>query len=120
MAQYAIFLYVPHVAEECGPEHDEHAEDLASSGTMVAAFALEPEETATSLRGDAITDGPFIEAKEVIAGFYVIDAPDLDAALEVARRNPVLHQGGGLEVRPVASGYVAGMPQAAGGGATAQ
>lgn len=81
---------------------------------MVAAFALGPEETATSLRGDAITDGPFIEGKEVIAGFYVVDAPDLDAAVEIARRNPILHQGGGVEVRPVASGYVTGLPEAGG------
>ncbi len=58
--------------------------------------------------GDAVTDGPFIEAKEVILGFYVIEAPDLDAALEIARRNPVLGDGGGLEVRPVAQGRVVG------------
>jgi hypothetical protein len=77
------------------------------SGTMVAAFELEPPDTATSLRGDTVTDGPFIEAKEVIAGFYVIEAPDLDAALQVARQNPILRQGGGLEVRPVADSTLA-------------
>jgi hypothetical protein len=60
---------------------------------MVAAFALQPSTTATSVRGDVITDGPFLEAKEVVAGFYVIQAPDLDTALEVAKRNPATQQG---------------------------
>jgi hypothetical protein len=62
--------------------------------------------TATSVRGDVVTDGPFLEAKEVIAGFYVIEAPDLDTALEVAKRNPATQLGGGVEVRPVISSSV--------------
>ena len=70
---------------------------------MVAAFALPPSTTATSVRGDVVTDGPFLEAKEVVAGFYVIEAPDLDPALEVAKRNPATQQGGGAEVRSVIS-----------------
>jgi hypothetical protein len=53
-----------------------------------------------------VTDGPFVDAKEVIAGFYVIDAPDLDAALRIAGRNPAVQLGGGVEVRPVAGGFV--------------
>ena len=73
---------------------------------MVAAFALEPASTATTLRGDLVTDGPFIETKEVVVGFYVIEAPHLDAALELVRNNPILRDGGGVEVRPVASSEV--------------
>jgi hypothetical protein len=61
---------------------------------------------ATSVRGDMITDGPFIDAKEVVAGFYVIEAPDLDAALATAKTNPVVREGGGVEVRPVHSSYL--------------
>jgi hypothetical protein len=54
-----------------------------------------------------VTDGPFVDAKEVVAGFYVIDAPDLDAALRIAGRNPAAQRGGGgVEVRPVAGGFV--------------
>jgi hypothetical protein len=53
-----------------------------------------------------MTDGPFVDTKEVVAGFYVIDAPDLDAALELAAKNPATQLGGGVEVRPVAGGYV--------------
>jgi hypothetical protein len=73
---------------------------------MVAAFALHPKAMATSIRGDVMTDGPFVEAKEVVAGFCVVDAPDLDAALEIAARNPATRLGGGVEVRPVAGGFV--------------
>jgi hypothetical protein len=112
MAQYAILIYANDSAraadassEELEP-HDRHAEEVERSGAMVAAFALQPVATATSIRGDVLTDGPFLDAKEVVAGFYVIEAPDLDAALEIARRNPATRQGGGVEVRPVAGGFV--------------
>jgi hypothetical protein len=108
MAEYAILLYAPLDEVEEGPsearaEHDRHSQDLRRDGSMIAAFALEHPSTATSLRGDVMTDGPFLESKEVILGFAIIEAADLDAALEIARTNPLLHQGGGLEVRPVES-----------------
>ena len=112
MAQYAVLIYATDSAHgvDARPEdlnaHDRHARELADSGCMAAAFALEPIATATSIRGDVVTDGPFVDAKEVIAGFYVIDAPDLDAALQIAGRNPANQQGGGVEVRPVAGGFV--------------
>ncbi len=109
MAEYAILMYAPvsGAEVECAPvepeAYDRHAEDLRSSGALVAAFALQPAETVKVIRADVLmTDGPFIETKEVVAGFYVIEAPDLDAALAIARRNPILRQGGGVEVRPVA------------------
>jgi hypothetical protein len=111
MPQYAVFLYAP-VDDDAEPqpgareEHDRHADELRDSGKAVAMFALEPHETSTSIRCDGITDGPFLETKEVVLGFYVIEAHDLDVALAVAGRNPILHQGGGLEVRPVAGGEV--------------
>jgi hypothetical protein len=108
MAEYAFLLYAPlHDVDEgssdARAEHDQHSEDLQHNGVMIAAFALEHPSTATSLRGDVMTDGPFLEAKEVILGFGIIEAADLDAALEIARTNPILHQGGGIEVRPVES-----------------
>jgi hypothetical protein len=73
---------------------------------MLAAYALTPRDMATSVRADALTDGPFLDSKEVVAGFYVIEAPDLDAALAIARANPVVRDGGGVEVRPVHSSYL--------------
>jgi hypothetical protein len=110
MAQYAILIYAhdsahapdatPDDLETC----DRHADELTASGAMLAAYALTPREMATSIRADAITDGPFLDSKEVVAGFYVIEAPDLDAALAIAGRNPVVRDGGGVEVRPLHSG----------------
>ena len=73
---------------------------------MLMAYALTPRDMATSIRGDTITDGPFVDSKEVVAGFYVIEAPDLDAALAIARTNPVVREGGGVEVRPVHSSFL--------------
>lgn len=117
MAQYAILIYArsPADAAELTPQeravHNRHGEQVAElGGTMLAAFALKPSTTATSIRGDVLTDGPFVDAKEVIAGFYVIEAPDLDAALRIARRNPATQQGGGVEVRPVDSGFARAWP----------
>src|SRR4051794_15864358 len=111
MAQYAVLIYATDTADgvDAGPEdleaHDRHARELADSGCMAATFALAPIATATSIRGGLVTDGPFVDAKEVIAGFYVIDAPDLEAAGRIAGRNPATRQGG-VEVRPVAGGFV--------------
>src|SRR5277367_541562 len=112
MAQYAVLIYAqdsahapdatPQDTESC----DRHSDELAESGSMLIAYALTPRDMATSICGDTITDGPFVDSKEVVAGFYVIEAPDLDAALSIARRNPVVRDGGGVEVRPVHSSYL--------------
>lgn len=117
MAQYAILIYTKSPADtddqatEADDSHDRYADEVVKSGAMVAAFALQSAETtATSIRGDAVTDGPFVDAKEVVAGFYVIEAPHLDAALEIARRNPINQQGGGVEVRPVEGGFIVEQP----------
>ena len=109
MAQYAILIYThdsahapdatPDDLETC----DRHSDEMAASGAMILAYALTPRDMATSVRADAITDGPFVDSKEVVAGFYVIEAPDLDAALSIARTNPVVRDGGGVEIRPVHS-----------------
>jgi hypothetical protein len=112
MAQYAILIYAhdsahaPDATTEDLETCDDHSDDLTESGSMLAAYALTPRDMATSVRADAITDGPFLDSKEVVAGFYVIEAPDLDAALTIARANPVVRDGGGVEVRPVHSSYL--------------
>jgi hypothetical protein len=118
MAHYAILIYAhdsAHALDATAQDTepcDEHSDDLAASGAMLAAYALTPRDMATSIRGDTITDGPFIDAKEVVAGFYVIEAPDLDAALAIARTNPAVRDGGGVEVRPVHSSFLKGQEQA--------
>jgi len=110
MAQYAVLIYAadsahaPDATPDDLRECDDHAAELEHGGAMVMAYALTPRDMATSIRGTTITDGPFVDSKEVVAGFYVIEAPDLDAALAIARTNPVVHSGGGVEVRPVHSG----------------
>jgi len=113
MAQYGVLIYVHDSAHalDATPEDiescDEHSDELVESGVQLAAYALTPRGMATSIRRDGITEGPFIDSKEVVAGFYIIEAPDLDAALKIARTNPVIRDGGGVEVRPVHSSYVA-------------
>jgi hypothetical protein len=117
MPQYAIFLYAPiendrdETEDDAVEPHDRYSEELQNEGTMTLAFRLASHETATSLRAEGMTDGPFIEAKEVILGFYVVEAEDLDGALDIARRNPILRQGGGVEIRPVES-FVVRSPSA--------
>jgi len=66
---------------------------------------LQPADTATTVRvsdGQALTtDGPFATTKEVLGGYYLLEADNLDAALEVAARIPAARMGGAIEVRPV-------------------
>lgn len=114
MSQCAVLIYTKIAADRDDltmaerEAHGLYADDVIQSGAMVAAFALHPAAmTATSIRSDAITDGPFIDSKEVVASFYVIEVPDLDAALEIARRPPIIQQGGGVEVRPVEGDFLA-------------
>ena len=80
------------------------AEGLRASGRLIAAEPLEPIETATSVRirngALTITDGPFAETKEQLAGFYLVDAADLDEAIQIASKIPPAREGT-IEVRPV-------------------
>lgn len=77
---------------------------LRSRGALVAAEALQPIETATSVRVRngrvVVTDGPFAETKEQLAGFYLVDAENLDAAIAIASTIPPAREGT-VEVRPV-------------------
>ena len=79
-------------------------EGLRESGKLVAAEALQPIETATTVRVRngkvSLTDGPFAETKEQLAGFYLIEARDLNDAIQVAARIPPAREGS-VEVRPV-------------------
>jgi hypothetical protein len=81
-----------------------YTEALVAAGAMVAGEALHDVDTASTVRvrdgQRLVTDGPFIESKEVVGGFYVIDVPDLDEALDWAARIPNAHFGT-VEVRPV-------------------
>lgn len=104
MAQYAVLLFERVPAADLPPDvmaaHQELPGRIAAQGgRVIAGLALEPPDTATSIGGDVVTDGPFIETKEVLAGVFVLEARDLDHALELASLTPVVS--GGVEVRPL-------------------
>ncbi len=109
MSKYLILIYEdeaqyatasPEVMGEIMEEHDRFSAGVEQLGAkLLGGEALEPTATATSVRGGEVTDGPFVETKEALGGYYTIDAPDLDTALAVARTVPARF--GGAEVRPV-------------------
>ena len=68
-------------------------------GTILGGEALEDSPTASTVRDGVITDGPFLESKEALGGYYLIDVPSREVALEIARHCPVSM--GGVEVRGV-------------------
>ncbi len=80
-----------------------YAGTVAQSGIMVCGAGLQPPETATTLRirdgKRQIHDGPYAESKEMLAGFFVVNVPDLDVALDWAARSPAASYGS-VEVRP--------------------
>lgn len=80
-------------------------EDLAKKGNWIGGNQLQPVSTASTVRVQdkkpLITDGPFAETKEQLAGYFLIDARNLDEALKIASRIPSVARGGSIEVRPV-------------------
>jgi hypothetical protein len=81
-----------------------YTQSLITSGLMRGGDALEGSDAATTvrLRGEQrlVTDGPFAETREVLGGYYVIEAADLDAAIEAAANCPGARTGS-MEVRPI-------------------
>ena len=97
--------------EDRGPIMQAHAalmEDSARKGVLIAADPLKPTTTATTVRmgggKPVITDGPFAETKEALAGYYIIECANLDEAIEWAQRIPSNCKGasGCIEIRPIA------------------
>jgi hypothetical protein len=78
---------------------------LGQSPGVIGGQQLQPVETATTVRvqdGETLlTDGPFVDAKEHLGGYYLVEADDLDMALEIAARIPAARMGGAVEVRPL-------------------
>ena len=79
--------------------------ELRESPGVYGGAHLQPPETATTVRvqnGDTLTtDGPFANTKEVLGGYYLLEADDLDKAIDLASRVPAARMGGSVEVRPV-------------------
>jgi len=78
---------------------------IRRSPEVIGGEQLQPIETATTVRVESgemlLTDGPFVDAKEHVGGFCLVDAGDLDAALAIASRIPAARMGGAVEVRPM-------------------
>ncbi|HVZ08176.1 YciI family protein [Rhodopila sp.] len=104
--KYLCLVYLDEAHWSACPDQDcfAFASGLAESGRLVAAEPLHPPHTATTVRvrnGRAtMYDGPFAETKELLAGFYLVDAKDLNEALTIATRIPPAKYGS-IEVRPV-------------------
>jgi hypothetical protein len=101
-SDYATADSVKQAAE--GAAWGSYTKALIEAGVMVGGNALHPSSTATTLRVRGgtrdVQDGPYADTKEHFGGYYIIEVPDLDAALEWAVRNPAASTGA-VEVRPV-------------------
>jgi hypothetical protein len=110
--KYALLVYSDPGAHDLPAEdmaevmHDYEA--LRTAPGYVTSGQLHGPDMATTVRanngGLLTTDGPFADTKEVFGGFYLFDLDDMDAALAVAERIPVLRLGGSVEVRPLVEG----------------
>ena len=111
--QYMILNYVPATAAEGATAARHHTDGdawsaytraMKEAGVMRGGNALQPGSTATTVRlregRRDVHDGPYADSKEELGGYYVIEVPDLDAALHWAARNPAAAYGA-VEVRPI-------------------
>jgi hypothetical protein len=104
--KYAFLVYADpaRLGEVNDAECLAFSEEIVASGNRLGGEALEPIETATTVRirngKPAITDGPFAETKEHLAGFYLIEARDMNEAIRIASRVPPVRVGS-IEIRPV-------------------
>jgi hypothetical protein len=113
MPQYMLLIY----EDQTGPapdspeaqrefaEYGTFTEDIRRNGQFVSGAPLQFTDTATTVRvngtGEAVlSDGPFVETKEWLAGYYLLNCPDLDTATQQAARIPAARHGA-IEVRPV-------------------
>ena len=110
--KYLLQIYPPAARDELDrmPEDERQAiveEYLAigRSPEVIGGEQLQPIETATTVRVEngetLLTDGPFVDAKEHVGGFLLVQADDLDVALDIAARVPAARMGGAVEVRPL-------------------
>jgi len=110
MPQYTLLIYTPVDGPPAGTDPEQtqrwfdYTQSLIDAGVHVGGDALQGVDSATTVRvrdGETqIIDGPFVETKEYLAGYYLVDCPDLDTALGYAARMPNIHYGS-VEVRPV-------------------
>jgi hypothetical protein len=113
MAEYLVLIHGDEATwnswtpEQMAANDEAHRRFNEVAGKAVlGGRALEHTKLTKSIRPDhaggfVVTDGPYTETKEVIGGYYLLQADDLDAAIEFAARIPAARMGGAIEVRPV-------------------
>jgi len=114
MPQFAVLIYTgdsahkPDATKEDLVVPDGHADAMVASGAMRAAYAFTPRDMARSVRTDGVSEGPFVDAAQVVAGVYILEARDWDEALALASTDPAIQGENGIEVRLVHSGGAVG------------
>jgi hypothetical protein len=109
--QYMLLIYLDESVDEFSQlaESEQRAildeyYAISEDPAVTGGTQLQPVDTATTVRVDdgraLMTDGPFATTKEVLGGYYLVEADDIDAALEIAARIPAARMGGAIEVRP--------------------
>ncbi len=104
--KYALLIYPKPGSHEALPPEEYapvNAQYLAlrDDPRCLGGAHLQPADSATTVREGLITDGPFADTKEVLGGYYVLDAANLDDALEFVDKIPAIRLGGAVEVRPL-------------------
>lgn len=115
MPQYGVLVYSPAPADPAAlapgyldqlERYPAQARELGGKvlgGSYFAGqrgFAFEPSTTGTAVRGDTVRTGPLVESDLAVTAFYVLQAPNMDVAVQIARLNPAVRDGG-VEVRPM-------------------
>jgi hypothetical protein len=108
MPQFAVLIYEKEIAFEDIPEDVLEAHGAVpdkiegAGGKLLQGFAAEGASAAKSVRGDDVTVGAFHDAPQQLSGFFVVEARDIDHAVELAKFVPIID--GGVEVRPLLEG----------------
>jgi hypothetical protein len=120
--KYMLLIYLAENAltederQHCYMESTELAHDLKAKGQFLATAPLQPVSTATTVRvrdgKRLVTDGPFAETRECLGGYYLVNANNLDEAIDIAGRIPGARVGT-VEIRPVLE--IPNLPSAGGG-----
>jgi hypothetical protein len=116
--QYMLLIYLDENSlseaerTKCYADSAGYARELAADGKYVAAAPLQPTLTATSVRHRdgkrVVTDGPFAETREQLGGYFIVNAANLDEAIEIAGRIPA-GRWGTVEIRPMLE--ISGLPE---------
>jgi len=114
MSQFILFIrggsdlsenLSPEQIQEAIERYSTWARNLRAEGKLVSAEKLKDNEglLLSTKNGQVVVDGPFAETKETIGGFFIVNADNLEQAIEIARESPAMSQGGMVELREIES-----------------